>query len=28
MRLISLKIVALLSVIANVAAFGGFMKVW
>jgi len=28
MRLISLKIVALLSAIANIAAFGGSMRVW
>jgi hypothetical protein len=28
MRLFSLKIVALLTAIANVAAFGGHMRVW
>ena len=28
MRLFSLKIVALLATIANIAAFGGFMRTW
>ena len=28
MRLFSLKIVALLTAIANIAAFGGFMRTW
>jgi|GEM_PF-3493653 len=28
MRLISLKIVALLAAIANIAAFGGSLRVW